>query len=64
MAHYLSPERINQLKETLKRAIPYGLDDPQLLTLDGSTDPDRDQATLAKYILDMYYAEKGWERDY
>ena len=64
MEHYLSPEEINELKEALKKAEPYERGDPETLTLDGPIDFDRSQASLAKYILDMYYEEKGWEKDY
>lgn len=64
MEHYLSPEKIRQLKEELSRAEPYPTDNAATLSFDGEVDFDRECATMAKLLLDMYYAEKGWERDY
>ena len=63
MEHYLSPEKIRQLKEELSRAEPYPTDNAAPLSFDGEVDFDRECATMAKLLLDMYYAEKGWERE-
>lgn len=64
--HSLSEEELGNLKAELKKAEPYPPDHPSLNTLDytGEVDFDRTRATFAKLILDMYYEEKHWEKDY
>ena len=64
MEHYLSPEKIEELKAELKQAVPYPTDNTSPISFDGERDFARAQATMAKLLLDMYYAEKGWETDY
>ena len=64
MEHYLSPEEIEELKTALKKAEPYPTDSTVPITFDGESDFAREQATMAKILLDMYYREKGWKKDY
>ena len=72
MEHYLTPEEIEELKTSLKKAVPFPETDEIVLddrvyfdmTICDREYYDRSRATLAKFILDMYYEEKGWEKDY
>ena len=64
MEFILTADEIEELKNNLKRAVPYTEEEINALSYDGPLDLERDIATNSKDLLDRYYKKMGWEKDY